>query len=442
MNAVVLAVLVMLALSFARVHVVIALVLGAMVGGLAAGLGIRPALDSFTEGIANGASIALSYAMLGAFAVAIAHSGLPQAFARWVIRRAGPDVEGRRARWVVRGLLVTVLAAAIMSQNLVPIHIAFIPLLIPPLLMVFNRFRVDRRALACIMTFGLVTTYMYLPVGFGHMFLKEILLANIEQAGLPTEGINVMSAMGIPALGMVAGVLIAVFITYRRPRDYDDKPVEGQEPDQAEEPVEAYRIVVAVLAIALSLTIQVVANSLMLGALVGFAVFVAARVVRWGEAEGVFDKGIKMMAMIGFIMIAAQGFAQVMKDTGQVEALVDSSAHLFAGSKPVAALVMLLVGLLVTMGIGSSFSTLPIIATIFVPLCGAVGFSPLATVALIGTSGAIGDAGSPASDSTLGPTSGLNADGQHNHIRDSVIPTFLHFNLPLFAAGWAASLIL
>jgi predicted histidine transporter YuiF (NhaC family) len=38
---------------------------------------------------------------------------------------------------------------------------------------------------------------------------------------------------------------------------------------------------------------------------------------------------------------------------------------------------------------------------------------------------------SPASDTTLGPTSGLNADGQHDHIFDTCVPTFLHFNIPL-----------
>ena len=56
--------------------------------------------------------------------------------------------------------------------------------------------------------------------------------------------------------------------------------------------------------------------------------------------------------------------------------------------------------------------------------------------------GALGDAGSPASDSTLGPTMGFNADGQHNHIKDTVIPTFLHYNVPLLIAGWIAALVL
>ena len=63
-------------------------------------------------------------------------------------------------------------------------------------------------------------------------------------------------------------------------------------------------------------------------------------------------------------------------------------------------------------------------------------------VSIVGTAGALGDAGSPASDSTLGPTSGLNVDGQHNHIWDTVVPTFLHYNLPLLAFGWVAAMVL
>ena len=115
---------------------------------------------------------------------------------------------------------------------------------------------------------------------------------------------------------------------------------------------------------------------------------------------------------------------------------------MFNGSKALAAMIMLLVGLIITMGIGSSFSTLPIISAIYVPLCVALGFSPVATVSIIGTAGALGDAGSPASDSTLGPTAGLNGDGQHDHMRDTVIPEFIHYNIPLLIGGWIAAMVL
>ena len=448
MNAVVIAVVVMLGLSLARVHVVLSLLLGALAGGLMGGLGLGKTMEVFQTGLANGAQIALSYAMLGAFAVAIAHSGLPQTLANAVIRRldvshARDNVPGGIS-WVKWGLLLALLAMSIMSQNLIPIHIAFIPLIIPPLLLVFNRMQIDRRLLACLMTFGLVTTYMWLPYGFGEIFLKQILIGNINKAGLDTSGVNVMSAMTIPALGMVAGLLVAVFISYRRPRHYQNTQtdVQAAQSAAAQPKISTYRSKVALVAIVVSFAVQLWADSLLLGAMVGFAVFMALGVVRWGEADMVFNNGVKMMAMIGFIMIAAQGFAEVMKATGQIEPLVSASAAMFEGSKGMAALVMLLVGLLVTMGIGSSFSTLPIITAIYVPLCIGMGFSPLATVAIIGTAGALGDAGSPASDSTLGPTAGLNVDDQHDHMRDTVIPTFLHYNLPLMAAGWIAAMVL
>lgn len=441
MNAVIIAVAVMLILSLARVHVVLSLILGAIAGGLSAGLDMTTTMKAFQTGLSNGAQIALSYALLGAFAVAIAHSGLPQMLANSVINKLNnSNGTGSIVKW---GILFVILAMSIMSQNIIPIHIAFIPLIIPPLLLVFNRMQVDRRLLACVMTFGLVTTYMWLPYGFGEIFLQKILVGNISQAGLDVSAVNLFNTMTIPALGMVAGLLIAVFISYRKPRQYTTTETDILANQQTKTPeTSRYRSFVALFAIVLSFIVQLKTDSLLIGAMVGFAVFMALGVVRWKEADNVFNDGIKMMAMIGFIMIAAQGFAEVMKETKQIQPLVEASAALFGNSKGMAALAMLVVGLLVTMGIGSSFSTLPIIAAIYVPLCVTMGFSPAATVALIGTAGALGDAGSPASDSTLGPTAGLNVDGQHDHMRDTVIPTFLHYNLPLLVSGWIAAMVL
>lgn len=450
MNAVLVAVLVMLILAVARVHVVLALFTGALVGGLLGGLGLDGTMIAFQDGLSGGAKIALSYALLGAFAMAVASSGLPRLLAEWLIGRLGVESPGARRAAVAAtkwGMLAGILAMSVMSQNLIPVHIAFIPLIIPPLLTVFNRMRLDRRLVACIMTFGLTTTYMYIPVGFGNIFLNDILLGNIRTAGLDTSGIAIMHAMGIPALGMLTGLAIAVFVTYRRPRDYEDRPIADTGEEEA--PISRYRVSVALVAILVTFLIQVVmqardaeADSLLVGALAGLAVFMGTGAVKWRQADDVFTSGMKMMALIGFIMITAQGFAAVMTATGEVESLVTATAEIFAGNRAIAALAMLVVGLVVTMGIGSSFSTLPIITAIYVPLCMTMGFSPVATVALIGTAGALGDAGSPASDSTLGPTSGLNADGQHDHIRDSVIPTFIHFNIPLLLAGWLATMVL
>lgn len=451
MNAVLVAVVIMLALALLRVHVVLALFIGAIVGGLLSGLGLDATMVAFQEGLSGGAKIALSYALLGAFAMAVASAGLPKLLADSLLGKLGVTNEETKSRAVAVTkwlMLAGILAMAVMSQNLIPVHIAFIPLIIPPLLSVFNKLQLDRRLVTCILTFGLITTYMWIPLGFGSIFLNDILLGNINNAGMSTDGINVMQAMGIPALGMFCGLLIAVFITYRKPREYEERPITETDKDSSGD-ISRYKIIVSIIAIIATFAVQVVmqamdmeADSLLVGALVGLTIFMGTGAVDWRKADDVFTAGMRMMALIGFIMITAQGFAAVMQATGEVESLVTTSTDLFAGNKAAAALVMLLVGLVVTMGIGSSFSTLPIVATIYVPLCASMGFSPLATVAIVGTAGALGDAGSPASDSTLGPTSGLNADGQHDHIRDSVIPTFLHFNIPLLIAGWIAAMVL
>ncbi|HDZ57417.1 MAG TPA: Na+/H+ antiporter family protein [Pseudomonas xinjiangensis] len=439
MNAVVAAVAVMLVLSLCRVHVVVALIVGAVTGGLLGGLGLEATLDAFQGGLGKGANVALSYALLGAFAVAIAKSGLAHALADRALGLVNQQ-RGEGHGKLKAMLLMVILAVAFSSQNVLPIHIAFIPLLIPPLLFVMARLNLDRRLVACVLTFGLITPYMFLPVGFGGIFLNDILLANVIESGADVGGVNVMAAMALPALGMLLGLLIAVFISYRRPREYDDARIEQGSSESVS--YNRWSLVVALMAVAVAFSVQLWLDSMIIGALAGFVIFSVSGVVRWREADGVFTEGMKMMAMIGFIMIAAAGFAEVMRATGSIQTLVDSSAALIGNNKALAALLMLLVGLLITMGIGSSFSTIPIIAAIYVPLALQLGFSPLAIVALVGTAAALGDAGSPASDSTLGPTAGLNADGQHNHIWDTVVPTFLHYNLPLIAFGWLAVMVL
>ncbi|ALF60248.1 Na+/H+ antiporter family protein [Psychrobacter urativorans] len=450
-NAVLLAVVIMLGLSLARVHVVLSLLIGAIAGGLIAGMGLTDTLTAFQDGIKNGAQIALSYALLGAFAVAIAHSGLPQSLAGAVIKRIDAGGTGGMIKYLLFAGLVMM---SCFSQNLIPIHIAFIPLLVPPLLLAFNRMHIDRRLIACLITFGLVTTYMFIPYGFGDIYLNQIMLKNVGEAGVDVSNISVTKAMAIPALGMVVGLLTAIFISYRKPRQYKQLAMDKAAHDEALEndalsktaahaqAQTKMKTLVAIVAIVTAFVVQMYTDSLLLGSMFGFGVFMATGVVKWRDADTVFNDGIKLMAMIGFIMITAQGFAEVMKATDQIQPLVDGATAIFGGNKAMAAFVMLLLGLIVTMGIGSSFSTIPILAAIYVPLCISLGFSPLATVAIVGTAGALGDAGSPASDSTLGPTSGLNVDGQHDHIKDSVIPTFIHYNIPLLIFGWIAAMVL
>ena len=141
------------------------------------------------------------------------------------------------------------------------------------------------------------------------------------------------------------------------------------------------------------------------------------------------------MGLIAFVMLIAGGYANVIQATGGVEELVHFGVAAMGQNKIIAAFVITIIGLLVTMGIGTSFGTVPILAVLFVPLCQSIGFSTPATILLMSSAAALGDAGSPASDTTLGPTAGLNADGQHSHIWDTCVPTFLIFNIPLMVAG-------
>ncbi|MDN3609405.1 Na+/H+ antiporter family protein [Vibrio ostreicida] len=441
MNPVVISVCIMLLLALMRVNVVVALTFSAIVGGLVAGMPLIDTVSSFESGLGGGATIALSYAMLGTFAVAISKSGITDLMANSVIKRLHGQENNAASTGLKYAVLIALILVTMSSQNIVPVHIAFIPILIPPLLGVFAKLKLDRRMVACVLTFGLVTPYMVLPVGFGGIFLNNILLKNLHDNGLESVVANqVPIAMLLPATGMIVGLLTAILWSYRKPRQYNV----AERPDELTTTAEINKknILVAGVGILVALSVQLATGSMIIGALAGFMVFTFGGVIAWKSTHDVFTKGVHMMAMIGFIMIAAAGFAAVMKQTGGVVSLVDALSTSIGDNKPLAALLMLVVGLLVTMGIGSSFSTIPIIATIYVPLAAAFGFSPMATIALVGTAAALGDAGSPASDSTLGPTSGLNADGQHEHIWETVVPTFVHYNIPLIIFGWIAAMVL
>lgn len=433
MNAVILAVLVMLVLSLVRVNVVLALVIGAAVGGLTGGLSIEGTITSFTDGLGAGATIALSYAMLGGFAVAISKTGIPELLVNAMLRLMKKDGESNRKGLVKVLIVLILLMMAIFSQNLIPIHIAFIPLLVPPILHVLNMLEIDRRLIACVLAFGLTAPYILLPYGFGFIF-QEIIAKQMAVAGLEIDMALIPKAMAFPVFGLFVGLLFAIFISYRKKRSYKDVALSVQ---QTKIEIKKKNIIFTVLALLGTLAVQIPTDSMIAGAVTGIAILYVTGAVKWKDADELLNEGMQMMAFVGFVMISANGFAAVLQETGHIETLVEGTSSMFNGSKGMAAFLMLLVGLIVTMGIGSSFATIPIIASIFVPLSLAFGFGTMATIALIGTAGALGDAGSPASDSTLGPTAGLNADGQHHHIWDTCVPTFLHFNIPLLIFGWA-----
>ena len=431
MNAVIVAVAVMLILSLLRINVVLSLVLGAFVGGLTSGMSIEATVESFTEGLGAGATIALSYGLLGGFAIAIAKTGIPELMITGMLNIL--NGESNRKGLVKVLIFFLIFMMSILSQNLIPIHIAFIPLLIPPILKILNMLEVDRRLVATLIAVVLIGTYSFVPAGFGAIF-QDIVATQVTEAGMEVSSRDVPVAMAIPLLGMLIGLIIA-FVVYRKPRYYKRNDIETEALNVN---VSKYVMFSTALALVVSLSAQILTDSMIVGSFAGIMIMYFTGALKWKEADDILSEGMKMMAFIGFVMIAANGFAAVINATGHVDSLITSAITILKGNRSLAVFIMLVIGLVVTMGIGSSFATVPIIATLFVPLAQGLGMSPLAILCLIGTAGALGDAGSPASDSTLGPTAGLNVDGQHHHIWDTCVPTFIFINIPLILFGWIA----
>lgn len=426
----IISVIVLLILSLCKVHVIISILLAGLVAGLLSGLNVTEAMKLIVEGMGGQSNAALSYIVLGAFAVAISYTGITHILVRYLIRL----LKEKRIT-----IVLVIAAIASLSQNAVPVHIAFIPILIPPLLKLFDQMKLDRRAVASALTFGLKAPYVMIPAGYGLIFHQTIQRAMEENGTIVTLNEVALSLL-IPGLGMVVGLLIAVFITYRKPRIA--AVVSYEETTEEDELSFNYKHGLTIVAILVALLVQVLANNLIIGALSGLLLMFIFFVVPFKKGDEVITEGIKMMGTIAFVMLIASGFGHLLQETGAIEALINQTSAFLNIHNGLIAISLLLVGLLITIGIGSSFATVPILAALYVPIGLAAGFSPMAVAALIGTAGALGDAGSPASDSTLGPTSGLNADGQHNHIWDTCVPTFLHFNIPLLIFGWIAALVL
>lgn len=428
-NSVSISVVVLCALCLAKLHVILSLLIAALTAAIAAGMPIADAMSTLTDGFALNAETALSYLLLGTFATAIATTGLADAASRALSRTVGKNA---------KLMLVVIAAASCLSQNLIPVHIAFIPILIPPMLPMMNELKIDRRGAACALAFGLKAPYISIPFGFGAIFMG-LIAKNMTENGMATTTAEVARYNWMLGAAMLVGLLIAIFVTYSRPREYESRASKETHETSHGSP-SAYAATAASIAVVVA--VQLAAGSLSLAALCGTIAMVALRAIKWREIDAQVVGGMKLMGSIAFTMLIAGGYAAVIKSTGAVDSLVSSAVSVMGGSKITAAIVMTLVGLLVTMGIGSSFSTIPVTAVFYVPLCAQMGFSTPATILLLSAAAALGDAGSPASDTTLGPTSGLSADGLHDHIAHTCIPTFIHFNIPLALSAIVLSVIL
>ncbi|MGL6100204.1 MAG: SLC13 family permease, partial [Fusobacteriaceae bacterium] len=386
-NPVILSVTTMIVLSLLKLNVILSILVAALVAGVTSGIGVNETMKVLIGGMGGNSETALSYILLGTLAVAINSTGV----AGLLSKKISKVVSGKK--WVLALIIATI---ACFSQNLIPVHIAFIPILIPPLLKLMNNLKMDRRAMACSLTFGLKMPYVVLPVGFGLIF-HGIIRDQIVSNGLNVELSDVWKSTWILGLAMTIGLLTSVFISYSKPREYKDLSIAGMKEDIPDKMELKHWYTVASAVIAFG--IQLYTGSLPLGAIVAIAFMVATKVIKWESIDGLVSGGIGIMGLIAFIMLVAAGYGSVIRETGAIAPLVKGVVGIVGGSKLLGSLAMLLVGLFVTLGIGTSFGTVPILAAIYVPLCIELGISPLGTIALIACAGALGDAGSPASDS-------------------------------------------
>ena len=205
-NPIVVSVILLCILCLCKINVLLALMISALVAGFIGHISVTDIMNTFINGMGGNAETALSYILLGAFAASMTHTGLAPLLAKKIANVIKSN----------KYLLIAILTGiAILSQNLIPVHIAFIPIIIPPLLSVMNKLKVDRRAISSALAYGLKTPYIMIPAGFGLIF-QGLLADNITQNGVTVAKSEIWHYTWFLGLAMTVGLLYAIFITYRK----------------------------------------------------------------------------------------------------------------------------------------------------------------------------------------------------------------------------------
>ncbi|WP_224316020.1 Na+/H+ antiporter NhaC family protein [Campylobacter canadensis] len=435
-NPVLISVFIMLLLCVLRFNVFLAVLVSGLLAGMMSAKfsnfseffsSLNDVMNNFITGMHANLETSLSYVLVGALAIAVGNSNLTA----YLVKIISKYLSNKKAL-----LLITIAFFSCFSQNLIPIHIAFIPILIPPLLSLFNKLKIDRRAVACAITFGITTPYMTMPLGFGLIF-ANIITKELNNSGVTTVLSEVTSVTPYLFIPMIFG-LICSLAFYYKPREYKQLEVKYKDLSNIQFTKKELSVSFGLI---ITLIMQLLIGSLPLSALLGFLAICLTKGIDYKEINNIFKQGFELMGYVAFIMLIAAGFGSILRASGGISQIVEL-ATILTQNKIIIAFIMMCVGLLITLGIGSSFGTIPIIATLFIPICVEFGFSKEAIIFLIAAAGAVGDTGSPASEATLGVDVGLNADGQNDHIKDVCIPTFIFYNIPLVVIGTIITVLL
>ncbi|WP_308533443.1 Na+/H+ antiporter NhaC family protein [uncultured Peptoniphilus sp.] len=288
-------------------------------------------------------------------------------------------------------LYLIMIIISILVESVIPIHIAFIPIIIPPLLAMMNKMKIDRRMLSVSFGFGLKAPYIAIPLGYGKLF-HDILETSFGNSGLEISASTITCTTWIIALIIAAGVTLGL-IFFSRNREYADKNIEPKDLVNEIPKLNKDHVLIFLSGLIVIVT-QILTESLPLGALCGLIFLVVTGVVKIKNVQDMLNGGISMMGFIAFVMLIAAGFANIVTESGAVDSLVKIASSSLGSSKIAASYIMIVLGLTITPGIGTSFGTVPIIASIYVPLAQSLGYSTRAIILLVTIAAVCGDAGS------------------------------------------------
>ena len=209
-NPVLISVIILCLLCIFKVNVLFSLMISSIIAGLISKMPIDRIMNLFISGMGQNSETALSYILLGTLAAAMTHTGL----AKIIAIKISCFIKDNK--YLLIGILVLI---SIMSQNLIPVHIAFIPILIPPLLPLMNKLKLDRRIISCSLAFGLKAPYIAIPAGFGLIF-QGLIADNMTNNGMEVLKQDVWKSSWVLGFAMFIALLVAIFITYRKPREY------------------------------------------------------------------------------------------------------------------------------------------------------------------------------------------------------------------------------
>ena len=268
LNPILVSVIILCTLCLCKVNVILSIILSTIVAGMLSHFTFTKTMNLFISGMGANSETALSYILLGTFAAAITTTGLATILSRFLEK----IINGKK-----RYLVLVIILMAIASQNLIPIHIAFIPILIPPLLSLMNKLKIDRRMISSTLAFGLKMPYIVIPAGFGLIF-QGLIADYMTKSGMNVTMKDVWHVNWFLGLAMLLGLLIAIFVSYRKPREYKDLAILEDANEFENITFNKKHLMVIVAAVA-TLLIQLVTGSLPLGAVIGLTIIFATGVV-------------------------------------------------------------------------------------------------------------------------------------------------------------------